>query len=183
MFNTLQSKLAGALGLLTVLLLVLAGFSQRAISSLHTQFDEVVNGHAVRAEWSHAVLDGVNGRANEARNLIVATDAALRQRAQDALQAHGAQLDASLDKLQATHPDSITPQERALIQKMAEVEQRYHPVATAIVAKAQQGDTDGAIRQLNAECIPLLSELRDAQGAVVGGGYLEMTGYASALVL
>ena len=28
-----------------------------------------------------------------------------------------------------------------------------------------------------------LSELRDAQGAVVGGGYLEMTGYASALVL
>ena len=28
-----------------------------------------------------------------------------------------------------------------------------------------------------------LSELRDAQGAVVGGGYLEMTGYAGALVL
>ena len=163
MFTTLQSKLAGAFGVLAALLLVLAGFSYRSISAMHLQFDDAVNGNAVHVLQSNLVLDGVNGRANEARNLILASTSAQRERAQAALQQHSAKLDAALAALQDTAKIKPSPEEQALIQKIADVERRYHPVAAAIVAKAMAGDNDGATQQLNAECIPLLDEL---QGAV-----------------
>ncbi|WP_289241522.1 hypothetical protein [Delftia sp.] len=50
---------------------------------------------------------------------------------------------------------------RNLVTRIADVERRYGPVATDIVALALQNKKDVAIRKMNDECRPLLAELTD----------------------
>ena len=51
---------------------------------------------------------------------------------------------------------------RALVDRIAEIESRYGPVALDIVAKALRGEREAAIEKMNAECRPLLAALLGA---------------------
>jgi methyl-accepting chemotaxis protein len=166
MFNTIRSKLAACFGALAALLLVMSTFSYLEMREVHVQFDELVAGDAFRAKLSNNVLDAVNGRALEARNLVVAKDAADKERARTRVTAHHAALEAGLKKLRsATEHSDYKDRELPLIAKIEAVESRYGPVALSIVKHATEGNTEAAITQMNTQCLPLLEELLAATHA------------------
>jgi methyl-accepting chemotaxis protein-1 (serine sensor receptor) len=66
-----------------------------------------------------------------------------------------------LKKAVASTP-GVSSEERALLDKIDQLEAKYGPVALDIVAKALAGQKDEAIARMNAECQPLLKQLISA---------------------
>jgi methyl-accepting chemotaxis protein len=164
--TTIQSKLLTAFGVLVALLLAIATLSYSALASVHQQFDQVVMHSMLRAKLSNDVIDAVNGRALEARNLVVAQSEAHKKRALERVKHWHSAVGQSLKALQvAANQGSASPEEQELIARIAEVEQRYAPLALAIAAAIQNGDVQGAMRQMNDDCLPLLQELLKAAQA------------------
>ncbi len=162
-FKTLQSKLATCFAGLTALLIGMCVFSHVEMSSMQAQIIRLVEGNANRAKISNQVLDAVNGRALEARNLVVARDASHKQNAQARVTKHHAALSDALQRLKnAAESDGARPQELALIAKISDVELRYGPVAQSIVKQALDGETEAAVKQMNEACLPMLEQLLSA---------------------
>jgi methyl-accepting chemotaxis protein len=160
MFKTIQSKLAACFAGLTALLIGMCVFSYVEMSSMQAQFTELVEGNANRAKIANQVLDAVNGRAVETRNLVVAHDASHKQHAQERVATHHAALSDALQRLKsAAEKDGAAPQELGMIAKIAEVELRYGPVALSIVKQAMEGEAEAAVKLLNDACLPLLGQL------------------------
>jgi methyl-accepting chemotaxis protein len=179
MLKTIQGQLAAAFGALATLLVVIAVFAYHSMANVHHQFTDLVEGDALRAKLSNDVLETVNARAIEARNLVVASSDDLKRRAEQAVNKQHAHVGEALGKLSEVSRDGgASDAERALIDKIVAVEKRYGPVALSIVQRAVSGDREAAIRQMNEECIPLLNELLVASGAHLA--YLERESSAAA---
>ena len=159
---SVKKQLVLAFGALVALVLMVSAVSLlelRATSEAFASYNQRV---AAQSRIASNLADAVNARAVAARNLVLVTAA---QDAQHELrsvtQSHAAaqQLLAQLQQAVAAAPDADA---RAMVARIADIEQRYGLVALAIVDKAQRGERDAAIEQMNVECRPLLAALLQA---------------------
>ena len=169
MFKTIRSKMLGALGAMLALLLGVAVSAYSTMIQVHEQFDQLINQNMARTSLSNDVIDAVNGRALEARNMVVAQSAEQRQRAEAAVNRWHQKLGQQIQALRAAAvAGQASDQEMALIDQVAAVEKRYGPVALRIVQHAHDGQAQQAMTMMNSECMPLLTVLLKASYAHLG---------------
>jgi methyl-accepting chemotaxis protein len=166
MLHTIRAKMLAAFGVLLTLLVGMALFSYATLTRVHQQFDELINQNMMRTALSNDVIDAVNGRALEARNMVVAQAPAQRQRAETRVAEWHARLSAKIQTLgaKAREADAM-PAELALIDQIRATEQRYGPVALEIVQIAREGHHSQAMARMNSDCLPLLESLLKASYA------------------
>jgi methyl-accepting chemotaxis protein-1 (serine sensor receptor) len=157
---SIQSRLQIAFGILALIVLGVSGYSLHALSATTEGFNHYVDGLSARAVMATSVREAVNRRAIAARNLVLVSDPAdVATEKADALRAH-ADVQERLGKLQEMIRNSdASEQARKLVAQMAEVEQRYGPVATAIVGLALEQKREEASDKLVHDCRPLLATL------------------------
>ena len=158
---TVRGKLTLAFGGLAALVLVVAGFSVKALGDSEARFANFVNGINVRALESAKVRTAVDRRAIAARDIMFATqpgDIA-------AIQAEAVRADEDVQRSLSTLKKLVTESAdvpeavRAVVAKIDKVESAYRPVALKIVELASQGDRESAALSINDECRPLLAAL------------------------
>jgi methyl-accepting chemotaxis protein-1 (serine sensor receptor) len=163
---TVRAQLTAAFGVLSALLLLIAGLAWSALMTEIGAFERFVSGINARAAVATAVRQAVDERAIAARNLVLvdsARDMALEKRKVE--QAHAA-ASSGLDRLQQmARGEDVSPEARALIAEVVRIERQYAPVALQIVALALEQKKDEAVRRMNAECRPLLAALVQASDA------------------
>jgi methyl-accepting chemotaxis protein len=161
--TTLRAKLGLAFGGLALLVLLVAGLSIMALQDSNDRFENYVRGINARATLAMQVRAAVDERAIAARNLVLLTNDADREnerlRVLDAHRRVGEQM-AELQRL--AEADDASDKARELIAGIAQVEERYGPVAVAIVDLAVRKQTEAAVTRMNNECRPLLDALVQA---------------------
>lgn len=155
-----RNQLKLAFGTLTGLLIIMAIFSTTRFLAQYANFQGYIEGTRARAEAVHAVRQAIDLRAIAARDLIVVTNEVDRSDEKRVVfQAH-AEVHSQLEKLKELVKQANTSNvAREQIKRIEKVEQKYGPVALAIVDLALRDHQDEAIIKLNAECRPLLAEL------------------------
>lgn len=150
-------------GLVTGLLLLIAALAIVSLAKQKHEFDQFVDGNHARAQMGNQLLHAIDARAIAARNLVLVTTEADRDKEKTAvLRAHAAVL-ASLQELEklAIHPDA-SEGVRVQVQKIGSIEKQYGKVALTIVQLALDGDKDAATTMLVEQCRPLLAALAGA---------------------
>ena len=160
---SVRLRLTVAFGGLAALVLLVSGLSWLALSAANQRFMGYVDGLNARTTLAVHVQVAVDERAIAARNLVLASkpeDLALEKA--NVAQAHQ-EVQSNLAQLkQRIGATDASTQARQLVAEIDRVEQRYGPVALAIVELALQGQQAQAIAKINDECRPLLAELRQA---------------------
>ena len=158
---TVRGKLTLAFGGLTALVLVVAGFSVKALGDSEARFVQFVNGINVRALEAAKVRSAVDRRAIAARDIVFAVQPAEVA----AIKAEAVRADedvqhslTTLKKLVSESTD-VPEAVRAVVAKIDKVESAYRPVALRIVDLASLGDRENASISINEECRPLLAAL------------------------
>ncbi|MYN47131.1 methyl-accepting chemotaxis protein [Pseudoduganella sp. FT93W] len=151
---------------MTLLLVTVSILSFKNFHGQFELFEHYVNGTRARSEAAHQVREAIDLRAVAARNLLLVTSAAEKEKEKlIAVQAHrDVQTNLATLKRLAEQPD-VTQEVHQLIDRIDAIERRYAPVALAIVDLAYQGQNDEAVRKMNEECRPLLAELVAASNA------------------
>ncbi len=160
---TVKTKLSVAFASLALLVILVSVFALHALSQANQQLDAFVDGVNARAHLVEEVRSAVDRRAIAARNLVLVTTQADRELEKNAVAA--AQLDVKdrLDRLKVlVAAADASAQARELVERIDQVEQRYGPVASDIVALALAGRQEAAITKMNDECRPLLAQLVEA---------------------
>ena len=164
---SVRKQLGLGFGLLAALVLLVALVAVRALSTTNASFTDYNANVAAQSLLANRLADAVNARAVAARNLVLVTtsqDVAVEKKAvteaHESTQALLQQLKASVQQGSGEH--------RALVDRIAEIESRYGPVALDIVAKALRGEREAAIEKMNTECRPLLAALLGALSEYVG---------------
>nr|WP_308494812.1 methyl-accepting chemotaxis protein [Duganella fentianensis] len=162
----IRAQLTLAFGGLTLLLVTVSILSFKNFHGQFELFEHYVNGTRARSEAAHQVREAIDLRAVAARNLLLVTSAAEKEKEKlIAVQAHrDVQTNLATLKRLAEQPD-VTQEVHQLIDRIDAIERRYAPVALAIVDLAYQGQNDEAVRKMNEECRPLLAELVAASNA------------------
>jgi methyl-accepting chemotaxis protein len=157
----LSRQLTIAFATLVSLIVAISALAVFSLSEAQTNFDGFVGDEFNRGSVARDVRSAVSARAIAARNLILLTAPsdieaektavmAAHERVQERLLVLKKLLDA--DK-------NASAREHELYDELAGIEQRYGPVATAIVEMALTGKKTEAIDKMNAECQPLLKKL------------------------
>ncbi|WP_232504982.1 methyl-accepting chemotaxis protein [Rubrivivax gelatinosus] len=159
----MRAKLSLAFASLITMLALVSGFALKALNDESQQFTDYVSGINARLLLSYEVRTNVEERAIAARDLVNASSARDREAIKKDVEGHHAEVQAGVEKLvrMAAAPD-VSTKAREMITRIADIEQKYAPVALNIVGLAAQGQRDEAVAQMNAECRPLLAALVEA---------------------
>ncbi len=161
-----RTQLAGAFGVMIVLIGLLAVFGSFALGDAGSRFDGYVAGIDARNVLAAKLRDAVNDRAVAARNTVLSVSAEdLQAERRRGLEAH-ARAEQSLSELKrkiSTATDT-SQQARALVAEMEEIERAYGPVAVRILDLAASGQREQAIEHLNQFCRPLLDRFAKVSG-------------------
>ena len=161
-FWTVKTKFSVAFSSLALLTMVVALLALQALSEANQNLVHFVDGINARATLAEKVRTAVDRRAIAVRNLVLVTSPADLEKEKGALTSAHADVKAWLTELQAAAESTEAAADaRNLVTRIADVERRYGPVATDIVALALQNKKDVAVRKMNDECRPLLAELTD----------------------
>lgn len=148
------------------LLLMVALYAVYGLSGAQHRLQSVVGDELQRAMLGRDVRAAASARAIAARNIILVTDRASVEEERVAVLAAHTRVTQSLEKLrEALKLSTVPAEERALFQRMEQVEAEYGRVALAIVDMALAGQREQAIAKMNAECRPLLRQLIQATSA------------------
>ncbi|EPD42978.1 hypothetical protein HMPREF9701_01229 [Delftia acidovorans CCUG 274B] len=162
-FWTVKTKFSVAFSSLALLTMAVALLALQALSEANQNLVHFVEGINARATLAEKVRTAVDRRAIAVRNLVLVTSPADLEKEKGALTSAHADVKAWLTELQAAAQSTEAAADaRNLVTRIADVERRYGPVATDIVALALQNKKDEAIRKMNDECRPLLAELIEA---------------------
>ncbi|MFG0640811.1 methyl-accepting chemotaxis protein [Delftia sp. WSY_22] len=161
-FWTVKTKFSVAFSSLALLTMVVALLALQALSEANQNLVHFVDGINARATLAEKVRTAVDRRAIAVRNLVLVTSPADLEKEKGALTSAHADVKAWLTELQAAAESTEAAADaRNLVTSIADVERRYGPVATDIVALALQNKKDVAVRKMNDECRPLLAELTE----------------------
>ena len=176
---SVRAKLIGAFGLLILMIAAVSAAALQSIKADGDQFTAYVHGVEARAAAANQVRLAVDRRAIAARNLVLVTrpeDAAIEKAA---VMAAVADVGQSLQALRTLSAQPGVPDEaRRRVEDIAGIEAQYSPVAEAIVGLVLQGDRDGAVGRMNAQCRPLLAALVKASD-----DYIQYTAQTSAQLI
>ena len=157
---TMRTKLSLAFGLMVLLIVWVSLLSIRALNNSKADFHEFVTGITQRTELVRGVQSAVDRRAVAARNLVIATLPAERDKEKAAVtKAHeDVQTRLALLKKASALP-GVAAEERKQIEAIEKTESAYGPVALHIVDLALRDQREEAITKINNECRPLLAAL------------------------
>ncbi|WP_370679139.1 methyl-accepting chemotaxis protein [Comamonas sp. GB3 AK4-5] len=162
-----KKQLTLGFGLLAALVLLVALVAVRALSTTNESFTHYNENVAAQSQLATRLADAVNARAMAARNLVLVRTLADVELEKAAVTKAHASTQALLQQLQQAVAQQGSSEHRAMVERIAQIESRYGPVALEIVEKASLGEQDAAIEKMNAECRPLLAALLGAiQGYV-----------------
>ncbi|WP_042424781.1 methyl-accepting chemotaxis protein [Comamonas granuli] len=157
---TVRARLTAAFASLLLVLLAIAGVAIYLLAQADERYETYVNGVSARALTAARVGAAVLVRGVAVRNLALVTQAADVALEKASAESAHAEATRALAQLVALAQDpGVTAEMRRMIEEIAQVEQRYAPVALRIVALAAQGQRDEAIQTMNSECRPLLKDL------------------------
>ena len=157
-------KLTIAFSILVAIIIGVSTLSVVSLSESQRDFDSFVSDEFSRGGLARDVRAATSARAIAARNLIILHGPEDIQAETTAVKAAHDRVQERLGMLKkavASTP-GVSSEERALLDKIDQLEARYGPVALDIVAKALAGQKDEAIARMNAECQPLLKQLISA---------------------
>ncbi len=165
-----KTKLWLGFGLMAVIVALVSGAALYWLGHANQRFQIYLDGVAQRERLVSELETAAKSRAIAARNLVLVTKPEdknveleavkkAHQKVKDAL----AQLKKNLDSGQGA-----TAKDRELLARVDSVEDKYGPVALAIVAMAVEGRRDDAILKMNDECRPLLASLLSATSDFIG---------------
>jgi methyl-accepting chemotaxis protein-1 (serine sensor receptor) len=138
-----------------VILLALA-----ALASTQARFDGHVDATSRLQSRAGQLLDAANARAIAARNMVLLPVGAERDREIREVGESHRKVQAVLGDLDRALASSGEQAELGkALQDIRDTEQRYGPVALAILALVEAGTQDEAIVRMNRDCRPLLREL------------------------
>ncbi|PZP34479.1 MAG: methyl-accepting chemotaxis protein [Roseateles depolymerans] len=159
-FSSVRAKLGVAFGALALLVLVAAAVSVKGLSDANQRFERFTQSINARAMLAMRIRQAVDDRALAARNLVLARKGADREEELRRVERAHAVVGERVARLRqmASAPD-VPDEARRLVADIDRVEQRYGPVAQAIVDLAVKGQTEAAIAKINDECRPLLDQL------------------------
>ena len=161
---SLTRKLTIAFSILVAIIIGVSTLSVVSLSESQRDFDSFVSDEFSRGGLARDVHAATSARAIAARNLIILNSPEDIQAETTAVKAAHDRVQERLSMLKkavASTP-GVSSEERALLDKIDQLEARYGPVALDIVAKALAGQKDEAIARMNAECQPLLKQLISA---------------------
>ncbi len=158
---SIRARLTLAFGILATLVIAVAALALVELGAANERFLHYTQGLNARATVAAHVRAAVDDRAIAARNLVLVTQAADLAAEKAAVTASHQEVQANLAQLErmvAADPEA-SEQARRLAADIGEVEQRYGPVALAIVELALNNQREQAIARMNSECRPLLAAL------------------------
>ncbi|RQQ21733.1 methyl-accepting chemotaxis protein [Burkholderia stagnalis] len=164
---TVKFKLVLGFGLLTILVLSVSGFAMNSLYTAEKRFEGFVKGINVRAQLAEHIRTAVDKRAIAARDILFVSSAAeIHAERSEAVKAHE-EVREKLGQLQQmlSSADDASLKAKELAENIASVEDRYGPVALAIVQAATENRREDAIRMINEQCRPLLVALINATNA------------------
>lgn len=157
---TVQAKLTAAFGTLALLVLLVAGLSLKSLNDANERFSSYVNSINARANLATLVRTAVDRRAIAARNLVLVTEPSDVKAENAAVVKAHEDVQNALAKLIAMLNNADTPEEaKRLVADIRQVEQKYGPIALAIVDLALHQKQAEAIAKMNDECRPQLAAL------------------------
>jgi methyl-accepting chemotaxis protein-1 (serine sensor receptor) len=163
---TIKAKLIAAFGMLSLIVVAVAGLSLKSLADSTDGFSSFVRGINARADMAVQVRTAVDRRAIAARNLVlVVKPEDLEIEKAQVTRAHE-DVAANLKKLNEMVRDAgADDKARSLVAEINRVETAYGPVATDIVGLALAGKRDEAIVKMDDQCRPLLAALIRATDA------------------
>lgn len=161
--KTFRSRLMGILLAINLCVLILSGLSYYFVGEVGARLEKFTGGIYHRLELANHLRGSSDGRAIAIRNLALQTDSTAQQQAIADYEIGQKETSDALAGLQlaatgAEVPDMV----KAKIAAIAQIEQRYSPVAQSIVQQLKEGHRDAAILRIANECTPTLKELRAA---------------------
>jgi methyl-accepting chemotaxis protein-1 (serine sensor receptor) len=164
---SIRARLALAFGGLAALVLAVASLALVELAAANDRFLHYTQGLNARATVAAHVRAAVDDRAIAARNLVLVTQDADLAAEKVAVTAAHQQVQEQLAQLgRMLAADTAASEEaRRLAADIGQVEQRYGPVALAIVDLALNHQREQAVARMNAECRPLLAALVRATNA------------------
>jgi CHASE3 domain sensor protein len=156
-----RTKLSLGFGILTVIAIVIAIFSLKALGDANSQFSSYVSGINARAQLAESVRTAVDRRAIAARDLVLVVNAAdIAAEKVEVMSAHE-DVHNALNQLneKISSATDTTQKARTLVAEITRVEGLYGPVALNIVDAALAGKRDDAIKMIDDQCRPLLAAL------------------------
>ncbi|WP_295856083.1 methyl-accepting chemotaxis protein [uncultured Xylophilus sp.] len=158
---TVKKQLTLTFGALVVLIALVAGFATYLLNAGNQKFYSYVHGINARALLAEQVRTAVDRRAIAARNMtLLGASGDMTAEYKEVLAAHKAVQErvARLQRLVREAKDA-SPKAAELIDRIAEVESRYAPVALGVVDLANRRQSVEATQKILDECRPLLAEL------------------------
>jgi len=166
---TIKAKLIAGFGMLSLIVVAVAGLSLKSLADSTDGFSSFVRGINARADMAVQVRTAVDRRAIAARNLVlVVKPEDLEIEKAQVTRAHE-DVAANLKKLNEMVRDAgADDKARSLVAEINRVETAYGPVATDIVGLALANKRDEAIVKMDDQCRPLLAALIRATDAYAG---------------
>jgi len=165
---SVKAKLIGSFALLIAVIIGIAAYSIRMIREDSAQFRNYVHGIQARADAAHNMRQAVDQRAIAARNLALVTkpqDVALEKTLVE--QAVG-DVRKYLNQLKTLSAQpGVSDEARAKVAEIERIENRYEPIAIAIVGLVLGNQRDAAVQRMNDECRQLLASLIEATDAYI----------------
>jgi methyl-accepting chemotaxis protein-1 (serine sensor receptor) len=157
---TMKTKLGLAFGLMVLLIALVSTLAIKNLNDNKDDFHEFVTGITQRTEMVRGVQAAVDRRAVAARNLVIATQPAEKDKEKAAVTKAHEDVQARLAQLKkASASAGVSAEERKQIEAIEKTESAYGPVALRIVDLALRDQRDEAITKINDECRPLLATL------------------------
>lgn len=166
---SVKSKLTGAFGALSVIVLIVSGFSLKELIDANDRFSSDIKDIKARADMAQAVRSAVDDRAIALRNLVLVTKPDDIELEKTTVIDAARRVEANLDKFNAMVAGAagISDKSRSLAAEISRIEMLYRPVALDITRLAMNNQRDVAIAEIDAKCRPLLSALIRAVNAYV----------------
>jgi methyl-accepting chemotaxis protein len=155
-----KSRLTLGFGLIATMVMIVSGFSLKALNDSNARFRDYLGGVSSRGNMAAQVRTAVDRRAIAARNLVLVT----RQADIDAEKAAVTQAHEDVENRlrqlkQLSSMADVSEQTRTLVAGIERIEGQYGPVALAIVQAALNNHHEEAASMLVEQCRPLLDAL------------------------
>ncbi|MCM2545659.1 methyl-accepting chemotaxis protein [Burkholderia glumae] len=160
-------KLTFSFGILIILVLAVSGFAISSLNAANARFEGFVKGVNARAKLAEQIRTSVDRRAIAARDILFVTSPAeIESEKVKAMKAHE-EVHEKLTQLQQMLAGASDSSEKAkeLVANIASVEEKYGPVALAIVQAGTGNRRDEAVKMIDEQCRPLLTALISATNA------------------
>ena len=163
MFSTFRGRLIGILLLINLSVLALGACSVYFLGDIGSRLDAFTKGIYLRLEIANRLSASADSRAIAIRNLALLQDGQQRSVALADYRANQQATAQALQDLKAAASQAGLPTEvMRHIDRIAEVEARYGPVAQVIVDHLEAGQAREAVDKIQNICNPTLAELKQA---------------------